>query len=209
MPPRIPLERKSREFPKKKELSEKRWSLSGSDSVTQKRAFARLWLHEARYRRYRYYVEKCTDGKWIYLARPTSLNKGVDFQVGLEDFKGGTRHRRSERPSHDNVIRDLRRKLKEKPRLANALFRAVCAVYDCVDPRLVIRRDRRLLQFTKGRLPIEKTLLILKWMFIEQDITYWLGTGRNMLMHAIEKRVFGLKGHLISKSVPTQAGHPS
>jgi hypothetical protein len=34
---------------------------------------------------------------------------------------------------------------------------------------------------------------IIKWLFIEQDVTYWLQTGRDMLMAAIESRVFALK----------------
>lgn len=197
-----PPKRKSSAFPKKKELTKKRWSVRKPDSLGQKRAFARLWVREARYQKYRYYVEKCSDGKRIYLARPTALNKGVDFQVGLEGYcrtrrrtKNGKRPRRSERPSHPDMLHDLRLKTREKPRLSKALFRAICDVYDCVEPRLAIRREPRIKSFSSG-LPIEKTLLILKWLFIEQDVTYWLGTGRNMLMHAIEKKVFKLSGAL-------------
>jgi hypothetical protein len=199
------MKRKSSAFPKKKELTKKRWSLQKPNSLAQKRAFARLWLTEARYHKYRYFVEKCSDGTRVYLARPTSLNKGVDFQVGLEGYcrkrrrrRNGKRPRRSERPSHDDIIHDLRRKVKEKPRLSRALFRAICDVFDCVEPRLAIRRERRIKNFESG-LPSEKILLILKWLFIEQDITYWLGTGRNMLMHTIEKRVFRISGNLIQK----------
>jgi len=36
-------------------------------------------------------------------------------------------------------------------------------------------------------------LWIIKWLFIEQDLTYWLQAGRDILMAAIESDVFGLK----------------
>ena len=34
--------------------------------------------------RYKYFVEKLTDGRRIFLLRPTYLNKGIDFQVWVE-----------------------------------------------------------------------------------------------------------------------------
>ena len=34
----------------------------------------------------RYYVEKLSNGKWIYIERPTFLNKGCDFQIYVEDL---------------------------------------------------------------------------------------------------------------------------
>jgi hypothetical protein len=45
----------------------------------------------------------------------------------------------------------------------------------------------------KVGLPPDQLLYIIKWLFIEQDVTYWLQTGRDMLMAAIESRVFGMK----------------
>jgi hypothetical protein len=185
------LRRKSAQFPRKR-LTETELSIVARTRLSQKKQFARTWLKEARWRRYHYYVETCSDGKRIYLTRPAQLNKGVDFQVRVEGFRGGTRKRRSDRPSFRNVIRDLRRKVKQKPRLISHLFKAVCDVYDCKEPVRVIRRRPKVRSFTIG-LPIDKILLVLKWLFIEQDITYWLGTGRNRLMCAIERRVFRMK----------------
>jgi hypothetical protein len=36
-------------------------------------------------------------------------------------------------------------------------------------------------------MPFEMLLKILKWLFIEQDITYWNYDGRQMLKMAIEQ----------------------
>jgi hypothetical protein len=53
-------------------------------------------------------------------------------------------------------------------------------------------RDSTLASISIG-LPIDELLHIIKWLFIEQDLTYWLQTGRDMLMAKIESEVFGIK----------------
>ena len=35
--------------------------------------------------------------------------------------------------------------------------------------------------------PVYIVLLAIKWLFIEQDITYWNWSGRNMLKESLEK----------------------
>ena len=40
--------------------------------------------------------------------------------------------------------------------------------------------------------PVDQLLYIIKWLMVEQDVTYWLQTGRDMLMSAIETDVFKL-----------------
>jgi hypothetical protein len=198
--PSSPLKRKSIAFPKKKTKIAIKWLLRASNPSKQRNLLARKWLRESRYSSYKYYVEKCGDGKRIYLRRPTFLNKGFDFQVNLEGFRSTTRKAAKgitrEMPSHRDVYKDLKGKLKERPRLRSDLYKAVCMTYDCVEPRKVLSKYPKLKRLKKG-LPIEKTLKIIKWLFIEQDLTYWLGTGRNRLMRAIEKKVF--KIHLEPK----------
>jgi hypothetical protein len=188
------LSRKSLEFPPKKDRRKitRSWSLKLRSRLVAKRKFAKLWVKEKGFRRYRYNVEKCTDGSIVYLTRPTR-NAGVDFQVCVEGFR--SRKSGSNRPSHPDVVLDLRRKLRAKPRLKKELFYAISDVFECVEPSRAIRRHPRILKLAVG-LPIDKVLRVIKWLFIEQDVAYWLGTGRNMLMHEIEKRVFKIKGEL-------------
>lgn len=128
------------------------------------------------------------------LLRPTWLNKGFDFQVNVEGLvkvvkpgKGATR----EMPSHGDVIHDLQSKVAKRPKEAKTLFEAVGAVYDCSEPAEILRQLPRLAAFKEGW-PIDQSLYAVKWLFIEQDVTYWLQTGRDMLMSAIENQVFKL-----------------
>lgn len=95
-------------------------------------------------------------------------------------------------PSHPDVVSDLRKKRKKFPRLAEDLFQSICDVYDCMEIPQVLRRYPRLKRIRAG-LDVDKTLRIIKWLFIEQDLTYWLGRGRNMFMAAIESKVFKIK----------------
>jgi hypothetical protein len=168
------------------------WILRVSDSSSQRRALAEKWLEEGRFAGYRYNVETCEDGSKIYLLRPTPLNKGFDFQVNLEGFRTTTRKPRRntlEMPSHTDVIDDLQRKIKAFPQLNEDLFGAVSAIYDCKEADHALSTYPSLREIRIG-LPIDSTLRILKWLFIEQDLTYWGWTGRDKFMAAIEEDVF-------------------
>ena len=150
-----------------------------------------------RTRNYRYNVDQCVNGQRVYLLRPTWLNKGFDFQVNVEDLvkvvkpaKGPTR----ERPSHGDVMHDLRSKLAKRSKDGAVLFEAVGAVYDCGDPAEIVGQMPGLTEFKEGW-PVDQLLYIIKWLMIEQDVTYWLQTGRDMLMSGIETDVFELPAH--------------
>jgi hypothetical protein len=188
------MNRKSERFLHFQKSSDLNWSLTARDRESQKEAFTKVWLAEARYRKYRYFVETCSDGKRIYLCRPTR-NYGVDFEVRVEGFRSLTRKNKSERPSHDDVIHDLSGKIKARPDLTEELYAVICNTFDCMEAADAIGDHPRVTELAEG-LPIDKTLRIIKWLFIEQDLTYWLGTGRNMLMCGIENKVFQLNHHL-------------
>ena len=170
------------------------WTLSCSDRRTLRRTIAEKWCEEDPNTNYRYNVERCASGKRVYLLRPTWLNKGFDFQVNVEGLvkvvkpaKGATR----EMPSHGDVMHDLRSKLAKRPKDSAVLFEAVGAVYDCGEPAEIIREMPRLSALKEGW-PIDQLLYIIKWLMVEQDVTYWLRTGRDMLMSGIETDVFKL-----------------
>ena len=168
------------------------WKLTVEDPAAARRAVANKWLTETPYTRYRYNVEQCADGSRVYLLRPTWLNKGFDFMVNVEGFRSRTRAARGatrEMPSHRDVIQDLLEKIQGDPEATEPWFDAVCAIYDCAEPDVVLPQHRRAAEGTVG-LPADQLLYIMKWLFIEQDVTYWAQTGRDMLMAAIESEVF-------------------
>jgi len=194
--------RKSQCFPKDKRKFVVNWLLRAGTRRSQRRALAKKWLKEGPYRNYRYNVEDCADGTRVYLLRPTWLNKGFDFQVNVEGFRSRTRKRRGstiEMPSHKDVIHDIRKKLKARPGFRKDLFGAIAAVFDCVEPEEVLKQFPKLTRIAVGLQP-DKLLKVLKWLFIEQDLTYWLQTGRNMLMSAIETKAFRIPAPLKSRN---------
>lgn len=188
------MKRRSISYSKSKPSVVVEWSLSGADRRTLRRTIAEKWSDEAPYTNYRYNVERCASGKRVYLLRPTWLNKGFDFQVNVEGLikvvkiaKGATR----DMPSHGDVMHDIRSKLAMRPKDRSVLFDAVCAVYDCAEPAGIVKKMPRLALFKEGW-PIDQLLYIVKWLMIEQDVTYWLQTGRDMLMSGIETEIFKL-----------------
>ena len=112
--------------------------------------------------------------------RPTFLNKGIDFQVWVERFEGNE----DKRPSHKDVIEDIKIKMKENPQQIPELMKAIEEVWNCKEPDEVLKNYK--FNFKKG-FSVELLLKILKWLFIEQDITYWNYDGRKMLFDAIKK----------------------
>lgn len=190
----LPVQRVSREYPSSKDVVVVEWKLSCADRAHLRKSVAAKWAEEEPFTNYRYNVECCSNGKRVYLLRPTWLNKGFDFGVNVEGLikvvkpgKGGTR----EMPSHEDVIHDLRQKITQLPENAQALFDGVVGIYSCAEPHDLIEKHTALVDFTVGW-PVDQSLLTLKWLFIEQDVTYWLQRGRDMLMSAIERDVFNL-----------------
>lgn len=189
------LQPRSRTYPKAKPNIVVEWTLEAPDRSAARRAVAEKWLEEDAYSSYRYNVERCASGGRVYLLRPTWLNKGFDFQVNVEGFRSVTRVSKGqtkEMPSHTDVVHDLEAKVKARPDLIDPIFAAVCGVYDCAGPNDILAAHPDLASAEAG-LPLDQLLFILKWLFVEQDVTYWLQTGRDMLMGAIESRVFGLR----------------
>lgn len=130
--------------------------------------------------RYRYFVETLKDGRRVFLLRPTFLNKGIDFQVWVERMTDGT----DDRPSHKDIFADLKLKKEENPKEFEILAKAIDRVWNCEDPDKILNEIN--LSFKEG-FPAEMLLKMLKWLFIEQDITYWNYDGRGMLKMAIDK----------------------
>lgn len=129
---------------------------------------------------YKYYVETISDGRRVYLLRPTFLNKGIDFQVWVERMIDG----KDKKPSHKDVFSDLQIKRNENPGEFHALLEAVNKVWNCEEPDAVLAGNT--LNFNQG-FPVDLLLKVLKWLFIEQDVTYWNYDGRAMLKAGIDE----------------------
>lgn len=129
---------------------------------------------------YCYHVEKISDGRRIYLKRPTILNKGFDFEIWVERFE----REEDGRPSHEVILADLEKKHQTQPGVARSFYDAIYSVYDTEEPDRVLQQMPAL-TFNSGFSP-ELILKVLKWMFIEQDLTYWNFSGRAKLKAAID-----------------------
>jgi hypothetical protein len=140
------------------------------------------WLKESSNTSYRYFVETTNNGKRIYLERPARLNKGCDFVIYVEDllaFING----KDKPPSFDNLVDDLRQKANDRPSEFHRLKNLIKRVYECCPMGPLLLESQELL-FNAGW-ETDLILKLVKWFFIEQDITYWNKTGREMLWNAI------------------------
>ena len=130
--------------------------------------------------RYKYYVEVLDDGRRIFLLRPTFLNKGIDFQVWVERLFG----EKDQRPSHKDMMKDLEKKRDKDPKTFKILKKAIDLVWNCEEPDEALK-DLKEIKFVG--FPPCLVLKVLKWLFIEQDVTYWNYDGRRMLKLAIDQ----------------------
>ena len=135
--------------------------------------------------KYRYFVETLSDGSKIFLERPARLNKGMDFVVNIENFvfysnkpnKKGT-FAKIPAPAHHNILDDLKEKKLSNPSEYKKLRAEIDNIFN------VRPYTHKNIKFKSG-LPVEVLLNLIKWLFIEQDVTYWNFSGRNMLMEGI------------------------
>ena len=130
---------------------------------------------------YYYYVDSA-DGKRIYLKRPTQLNKGVDFEVRVENTqfrygKHGNIISTGNRPSHNDIFKDLGNKKKENEIEFMKMKALLDKTYNC---QVINQSEYQQYNFNSG-FSVELIFKVLKWLFIEQDITYWNRSGRDML----------------------------
>lgn len=135
--------------------------------------------------KYHYNVYKISDNKYVYLSRPAHLNKGFDFTVCVngETFpskpnKNG-RITYNNRPSHFAILEDIKLKKHEDEEKYSILLQIIKKTYN-VQPI-----TEEIPYFFSGY-DVKMLLEIIKWLFIEQDITYWNYSGRKMLMDSID-----------------------
>jgi hypothetical protein len=143
---------------------------------------------------YKYIVESTPDGD-VELIRPTRLNKGVDFAIQLSGFE--FRNRRSNghklpigirgRPTHDDIYYLLNAfKGSAGYKIIQNAIHEIYALnhtdYGVLD-QFKFHHD-----IAQKEISAHSTCALIKWLFIEQDITYWTGLGRDMLYGALKER---------------------
>ena len=134
--------------------------------------------------KYCYFVETLFDGRGVFLTRPAWLNKGFDFEIRVQDMKfPGGKGKSTDRPNHATIFEDLKLKRTADRAAYAALFRLIERIYLCEE---LTREDYEQLTFNSG-LPVDMILAVIKWFFIEQDVTYWNYSGRAMFMSGVPR----------------------
>ena len=143
------------------------------------------WGEEESQAKYRYFVHTFADGSRLYLDRPARLNKGCDFIVYLENqllWKNGN----DRPPSHDDLWKELEAKQKQLSEPDwQSLCRAIVSVHS-VQPYDISSSTRQAMDKLDG-MSTEKIVRLCEWFFVEQDLTYWDGEGRDMLFNGLKK----------------------
>jgi hypothetical protein len=134
--------------------------------------------------KYTYTAETLEDGKRLLLTRPAFLNKGFDFIIRVEGVNFGEgKGKRRDNPMLKDIVQDLETKKVANPMLYKELFGFIRLTFDC---REIPSESYRGMNFGVGY-SVELVLKVMKWFFIEQDITYWNWSGRNMLMSCVPR----------------------
>ena len=133
---------------------------------------------------YRYMVETFNHYS-VVLNRPVGLNKGFDFTVNIDGMKF-KKKRTYSYPSHQNIVDILQAVKNANPIQYQSVALEIRNIYNCSSPNLQNVAGITFLDYTNTPRPIEIILLAIRWLFVEQDITYWNWSGRNMLFSSLQ-----------------------
>lgn len=134
--------------------------------------------------KYEYTVEKY-DNLSITLKRPAPLNKGFDFIVHIYGmyFKSTRRHTN---PSHNDIIKTLQGiKTLVSIQQYEYIKNSIKNVYNLQEFDISSIEDIFFIDCDNNQRPVAIIILAIKWLFIEQDVTYWNWSGRAMLMNGL------------------------
>jgi hypothetical protein len=131
---------------------------------------------------HRFYVDELETGHSVYLQHPGQMNNGFDYQVRVEGWDDSA----TVRPTHDEIYSDFAHKREHASKEAfDALCQAAFDIHTGASPDTVIERYGDNFDFSHGRIP-DALIRPLPWLFIEQDIRFWHGKGRDMTISTIE-----------------------
>ena len=127
--------------------------------------------------KYRYIVKRI-NGSEVFLSRPAQFNNGFDFTLNVSGINFNIGGRATTRPTHQNILDDLLSKKTENLTLYSSFLVEITNIYNCLEPTAVN------FPFTSGY-ATEIILECIKWLFAEQDVTYWNYSGRAMFYNGI------------------------
>jgi hypothetical protein len=131
----------------------------------------------------RYFVETIGEQR-IYIERPGRLNKGCDFVIYIEN-EITWNNRNDKPPTHDFVLSDLQ--YKKSIFSTEQWVLLIASIRDIYEVKPFDVAHNKIQDLPQTGLSYELILKLLRWFFIEQDITYWAGTGRDMLFNEVLK----------------------
>lgn len=126
------------------------------------------------------YITKTIDIHEVFLSRPAQFNNGFDFTLNVSNINFNPIGRATTRPTHQNIYDNLLQKKVENLELYNELKAEIDRIYNCQTPTNTI------FSFNTGQ-DSEILLECIKWLFIEQDVTYWNYSGRAMFYSGINE----------------------
>ena len=136
--------------------------------------------------KYVYTAEYLSNNGKILLKRPAGLNKGMDFTVHIDGVVFGSgRGVVPDRPKHDHIIADLEAKSVANPVIYQNIKSILNDVFNC---KTVTPQQCTNYHISAGILTTEQVVMATKWLFIEQDVTYWNTSGRAMFYNALKSR---------------------
>lgn len=124
------------------------------------------------------YIMYVKDSAKVYLKRPAQFNNGFDFTIHVSGQNFNPNGRATTRPTHGNICEDLANKKDENPTEFEKLKSEIDKVYRCEN------YDVSNINFSTG-LPADILIEVIKWLFAEQDVTYWNYSGRAMFYEGL------------------------
>jgi hypothetical protein len=166
-------------------LNKKVYTLKSSTRATIREELVRLFLNENPglgigdlSSKYHYAVESFA-GIDIVIKRPAALNKGFDFTVNTSEALF-MKLRRYSNPSHNDILRSLSYCKNHYPESYSKVKQQLIGIYNCSSLSVTQNDIGHFLDSDNNLRPIQIIILATKWLFIEQDITYWNWSGRQM-----------------------------
>jgi hypothetical protein len=134
--------------------------------------------------RYLYEAETLSCGKKILLKRPAILNRGMDFTVHLQSTIFRPFGPNRDMPRHAEIIELLQQlKNSDSSQYESHFAPVLASIADCRSFTMPSHVNHSMSTFSP-----EALFMILKWFFIEQDVTYWNWSGRQMLIQQLKIR---------------------
>lgn len=138
--------------------------------------------------KYEYTVESYYNEYTVVLKRPASLNNGFDFQVVTpEIYYNIDNGRRHNHPSHKDVETILNQVKWNYPQKYQVISELIKSIFLCEECEITKAGGLFFFDGDDIKRPLPIFLLALRCLFIEQDITYWNNSGRQMLMNQLKE----------------------